>query len=59
MSPYSKRKMKLVENGTNTENGNFCLFAANGNRKWQPSVGLLQTETETEVCLPWSANEKR
>jgi hypothetical protein len=51
--------MKLVENGTNTENGNFCLFAANGNRKWQPSVGLLQTETETEVCLPWSANDKR
>jgi hypothetical protein len=27
------------------ENGNFRLFAANGKRKWQTSVCLLQTET--------------
>ncbi len=29
-----------------TENGSFCLFVANGKRK-------------TEVCFPWSANDKR
>jgi hypothetical protein len=28
------------------ENGNFRLFSANGKRKWQTSVCLLQTETE-------------
>ncbi len=29
-----------------TENGNFSLFSANGKRKWQSSVWLLQKETE-------------
>jgi hypothetical protein len=29
-----------------TENGNFRLFAANGKRKQQTSISLLQMETE-------------
>jgi hypothetical protein len=34
-----------------TENGNFRLYAANGRRKWQTSVSLLQTETEKGSLL--------
>jgi hypothetical protein len=52
-SEFRKRKTELAENG------NFCLFAANGKWKQQTSVCLLQTERKTEVCFPWSANEKR
>jgi hypothetical protein len=39
------------------ENGNFRLHAANEKRKQQISDCLLQTETK--VCCPWSANDKR
>jgi hypothetical protein len=28
------------------ENGDLCLFAANGKRKWQTSICLLQMEKE-------------
>jgi hypothetical protein len=41
-----------MENG----NANFCLFVAKGKQKQQASISLLQTETE--VCFPWSANDK-
>jgi hypothetical protein len=37
---FHKQKTEL------TQNGNFCLFAANRKQKWQMSVFLLQTETE-------------
>ncbi len=30
-----------------TENGNFCLFAADGKQRWQTSVCLLQTVKQT------------
>jgi hypothetical protein len=40
-----------------TENGNFRLFAANGKRKRQTSVCLL--ETEMEVCFHKSAEDKK
>ncbi len=36
-----------MENGTN-RNGNFCLFAANGQQKGQRKI---------KVCFPWSAND--
>jgi hypothetical protein len=43
-----------------TETDNFRLFAANGKRKWQTFVCFLQTEKrKTQVCLHWSANDKR
>jgi hypothetical protein len=41
-----------------TENGNFSLLAANGKCKWQTSISLLQTDTENEICFPWSSNDK-
>jgi hypothetical protein len=40
------------------ENGNFRLFAANGERKWQTSVCLLQMETGNGISFSWSANDK-
>jgi hypothetical protein len=46
---FRKRKTEL------TENGNFRLFAANGKRKRQTSICLLQMETE--VCFAWLAND--
>ncbi len=39
------------------ENGNFCLFAANGKRKQQTSVCFLQTENGSLFSL--IANNKR
>jgi hypothetical protein len=50
---FRKRKAEL------TENGSFCLFAVNVERKRKTSVCLLQMERETEVCFPCSANDKR
>jgi hypothetical protein len=38
-------------------NSNFCLFAAN--RKTETAnICLLQQKQNTEVCFPWSANNK-
>ncbi len=48
-----KRETKLVEKG------DFRLFAADGKRKRQTSVCLMQMKRKTEVCFPWSANDKR
>ncbi len=36
------------------ENGNFCLFAANGKQKRLTSICLLQTETENGSLFPAS-----
>jgi hypothetical protein len=44
------RKMEL------TENSNFQLFAANGKRKRQTSVCLLQTETVNGRLFFFAAN---
>jgi hypothetical protein len=53
ISGISQRKTEL------TENGNFRLFSANGKRKRQTSVCLLQTETENGHLFSRSANDKR
>jgi hypothetical protein len=47
MSPYFQNLAN--EKGTK-ENGNFCLFAANGKRKRQTSVCLLQTVLFQQTC---------
>jgi hypothetical protein len=39
-----------------TENGSFCLFAANGKRKQQASVCLLQTENGNSTLPLFAAN---
>jgi hypothetical protein len=49
---YIYRKTEL------TENGNFRLFAANGNGNCKLSPVRCKRKRKTEVCFPWSANDK-
>jgi hypothetical protein len=49
---FHKQKTELAGNS------NFRLFPENGKWKLQTSICLLQTETQTDICFPRSANEK-
>jgi hypothetical protein len=50
---FRKRIIKLMESG------NFRLLAANGKRKWQTSVCLLQMETENRSLFSLAVDGNR
>jgi hypothetical protein len=52
MSPYIHISILMSQSFSGIlqmENGNFCLFAANGKQKWRTSICLLQMGTEKGI----------